>query len=127
MKFYPNNFGEDKFLAMFGGLHIELALWNTVGDFLEDSGLIAVLTELGVLTSGRADSVLKASHLTRTRRVHQETLLALSFPLNTLSQCKQWLVISHYRYLAWVKMISNHFLNMHSMFNHGESCSFFIK
>ena len=47
---YPDIFGEDKILAMFGGLHINLALWNTIGDFLEDSGLTAVLTESGVLT-----------------------------------------------------------------------------
>ena len=63
---------------MFGGLHIELALWKTIGDFLEDSGWTAALTESGVATAGKANSFLTASHLTRTRRVHQVTLLALS-------------------------------------------------
>ena len=63
---------------MFGGLHIELALWKTIGDFLEDSGWIAALTESGVATAGKSNSFLTASHLTRTRRVHQVTLLALS-------------------------------------------------
>ena len=63
---------------MFGGLHIELALWKTIGDFLEDSRWTAALTEPGVATAGKANSFLTASHLTRARRVHQVTLLALS-------------------------------------------------
>ena len=75
---WPHILGEGKFLVMFGGLHIELALWNTIGDFLEDSGWTAALTESGVATAGKADSFLNASHLTRTRRVHQVTLLALA-------------------------------------------------
>ena len=75
---WPEIFGEEKFLVMFGGLHIELALWKTIGDFLEDSGWTAALTESGVATAGKANSFLTASHLTRTRRVHQVTLLALS-------------------------------------------------
>ena len=75
---WPEIFGEENFLVMFGGLHIELALWKTIGDFLEDSGWTAALTESGVATAGKANSFLTASHLTRTRRVHQVTLLALS-------------------------------------------------
>ncbi len=64
---------------MFGGLHnIEMALWKTIGDFLEDSGWTAALTESGIATAGKANSFLTASHLTRTRRVHQVTLLALA-------------------------------------------------
>ena len=63
---------------MFGGLHIEMALWSTIGDFLEGSGWTAALTEAGVASVGKAESFLKASHLTRTRRVHQVTLLALA-------------------------------------------------
>ena len=75
---WPDIFGENKFLVMFGGLHIEMALWNTIGDFLEGSGWNVALTEAGVATAGKSESFLKASHLTRTRRVHQVTLLALA-------------------------------------------------
>ena len=31
-------FGEDKFVVMLGGLHIEMALWSTMGDLLRGSG-----------------------------------------------------------------------------------------
>ena len=75
---WPEVLGEGKFLVMFGGLHVEMALWNTIGDFLEGSGWIEALTEAGVASSGKAQSFLKASHLTRTRRAHQVTLLALA-------------------------------------------------
>ena len=35
---WPDTHGEDKFVAMFGGLHIVMAMWKTYGDFLEGSG-----------------------------------------------------------------------------------------
>ena len=41
---WPEIYGEEIFLVMFGGLHIELALWKTIGDFLENSGWTAALT-----------------------------------------------------------------------------------
>ena len=56
-----------------GGLHIEMALWNTVGDLLQGSGWTAALTEAEVASSGIADSFLKAAHLTRTRHAHHVT------------------------------------------------------
>ena len=65
-------------MVTFGGLHIEMALWNTIGDFLECSGWTDALSDVGVASSGTADSFLKATHLTRTRRAHQVTLLALA-------------------------------------------------
>ena len=47
---------------MFGGLHnIEMALWKTIGDFLEDSGWTAALTESGIATAGKANSFLTVS------------------------------------------------------------------
>ena len=64
-------------MIMLGGLHTEMALWNTLGDVLEGSGWTAALTQADVASSGTADSYLKATHLTRTRHVHQVTLLTL--------------------------------------------------
>ncbi len=75
---WPESHGERKHVVMFGGLHIEMALWSTLGDFLDSSGWTAALCEAGIATSGTADSFLHASHLMRTRHSHQVTLLALS-------------------------------------------------
>ncbi len=63
---------------MFGGLHIEMAIWNTFGDYLEASGWTTALTQAGIASSGTADSFLKAAHLTRTRHAHQVSALALA-------------------------------------------------
>ena len=35
---WPAVYGESVHVVMLGGLHIEMALWNTLGDLLEDSG-----------------------------------------------------------------------------------------
>ena len=64
---WPIGYGEDKFIVMFGGLHLEMAMWNTVGDLLDGSGWTTILTEAEVASSGIAQGLLKASHLTRTR------------------------------------------------------------
>ena len=70
---WPDTHGEDNFVAMFGGLHIEMAMWTTYGDYLEGSGWTNPLSQAGIASSG----FLKASHLTRTRHAHQVTALAL--------------------------------------------------
>ena len=64
---WPAVYGEEKFIVMFGGLHLEMGMWNTVGDLLDGSGWTGILTEADVASSGIANSLLKASHLTRTR------------------------------------------------------------
>lgn len=74
---WPATHGEDKHVVMLGGLHIEMAMWNTFGDYLEGSGWTTALTQANVASSGTADSFLNASHLTRTRHGHQVSLLAL--------------------------------------------------
>ena len=75
---FPDIYGEQHYVVMFGGLHIEMALWNTIGELLEDSGWTNALCEAAVANPGTADSFLKASHLSRTRHCHQITSLALS-------------------------------------------------
>lgn len=74
---WPLDHGETKHVVMFGGLHLEMALWSVCGDLLESSGWTAALTEAQIASSGTADSFLKVTHLTRTRHVHQVTALAL--------------------------------------------------
>ena len=74
---WPVMYGETVHVVMLGGLHTDMALWNTPGDVLQGFGWTAALTEADVTSSGIADSFLKATHLTRTRHGHQVTLLAL--------------------------------------------------
>ena len=64
---WENTHGEDKYVIMFGGLHLEMALWNTLGDLLASSGWTTALAEAEVATPGVAESFLKVSHLKRTR------------------------------------------------------------
>ena len=73
---FPDIYGEQHYVVMFGGLNIEMALWSTIGELLEDSGWTNVLCEAAVANPGTADSFLKASHLCRTRHCHQITASA---------------------------------------------------
>ena len=75
---WPQTHGESQFVILSGGLHIEMAVWNTYGDYLEGSGWTSVLTQAGITSSGTADSFLKAAHLTRTRHAHQISVLSLA-------------------------------------------------
>ena len=63
-----NTHGEDHFVIMFGGLHVEMTAFKVLGKWLSGSGWTDVLTNA---------SFLIASHLTRTRRAYQITATAL--------------------------------------------------
>ena len=81
--------GPNKFVVMLGGFHTEKAIWATIGDMLHSSGWVEAITDAGVTTSGRADSVLKSAHLTRTRYAHQVTLPVLHILLEEAYVCSQ--------------------------------------
>ena len=70
-------YGEENFVILMGGLHIEKAALSLVGDLLRNSGWVEVISEAGVFTAGRADAFLVASHITRTRYAHQVTSATL--------------------------------------------------
>ena len=74
---WPDSYGENKFVVMMGGFHVEQAALRTIGDWLRGSGWVAAITAAGVASSGVAESFLKASHVTRTRHAHQVTGAAL--------------------------------------------------
>ena len=74
---WPEFYGEDKFVIMFGGLHIEMAALKSIGTLLRDSGWTGALVEAGIASPGTADSFLTASSLTRTRQMHQITACSL--------------------------------------------------
>ena len=74
---WNNLYGETKFVIMFGGLHIEMAFLKLLGGWLERSGWTTALTDAEVASAGTANSFLKASSVTRTRRAHQITAISL--------------------------------------------------
>ena len=73
----PNSYGEDLYVIMLGGLHIVMAAWKALGKWLDNSGWTAALVQDDIATPGKADSFLKASHVSRTRHAHQVTSAAL--------------------------------------------------
>lgn len=68
---FPDTHGENIFCVLMGGLHIELATLRALGHFLEGSGWVHALVEAQVTTPGRGDSMITASHLSRTRYCHE--------------------------------------------------------
>ena len=80
---WPESYGEDKFVVLLGGLHIEMAILATLGYLLDGSGWTNVLTQAGIATPGTTDSFLKGAHVKRTRHAHQVTSSALSIMLRT--------------------------------------------
>ena len=74
---WPDHYGEDKFVAFFGGLHIELGFLKLTGEWLEGSGWTVALADANVATAGTAESFLKVTSVTRTRRAHQVTACSL--------------------------------------------------
>jgi hypothetical protein len=74
---WPDTFGEDKLVTMFGGMHIAMAAWKAVGTWMEGSGWTDAFTQAAVATSGKADSYHQAAHLMRTRYSHEVTAASL--------------------------------------------------
>lgn len=74
---WPQSYGEDKLLCMFGGLHIEKAALDMLGDILQGSGWTELLVQANIALSGTAESFLKAAHITKTRHAHQVTSCGL--------------------------------------------------
>ena len=76
---FPNSLGEDRFVVLLGGLHIEMALWSTLGGLLPGSGWPESLKEAGIVNSlAAATSFMKASNVMRTRYVHQVTYMVMN-------------------------------------------------
>ena len=88
---WPEKYGEDKLVVMFGGLHIEMAALKSVGSLLRDSGWTTALEEAGVASSGTAESFLVAASITKTRQAHQITVCSLNKLMETAysKYCKE--------------------------------------
>ena len=72
-------------------MHFESAALETVENLLESSGWTGAVVQACVPTFGKADSFLKAAHITRTRRAHQVTacVLQLAWKRHTKNMWKQ--------------------------------------
>ncbi len=92
---YPDTHGEDTYLIILGGLHIEMVALKCLGDWLNESGWTNALIQATIALPGKADSFLKGSHVTRTRHAHQVTaaclylLLVRAYQLYTESHSPQ--------------------------------------
>ena len=74
---YPDLYGEDRIVMMMGGLHIEMAIQNIIGKWLAGSGWTDIFLKAGVATAGRCESLLRSSHVKRTRYAHEVSVAAL--------------------------------------------------
>ena len=74
---WPESYGEDKFVVMFGGLHIEMVALKMLGYWLQGSSWVNALGQAQITMPGTANSFLRASHVVHTRRAHQVTAAAL--------------------------------------------------
>lgn len=62
---------------MFRGLHIEIAAFKAIGEFLDENGCVNALANTDIAGPGITESFLKVSHLAKARRVHEITAAAL--------------------------------------------------
>ena len=74
---WPESHGEQHFVFILGGLHIEMAALSVLGDWLEDSGWTSALIQVNIASPGVVNSFLKGSNVKRTRRAHQVTAASL--------------------------------------------------
>ena len=58
-------------------LHIEMALMNAIGNWIQGSGWVEAFVQANITTTGRIDSFLNGSKVKRTRYVHQLSLAVL--------------------------------------------------
>ena len=63
---------------MIGGLHLEVGGFGQIGKLLRESGWEKALAQAEVVTSGRANSVIHASHLKRTQFAHEVSVVPFS-------------------------------------------------
>lgn len=75
----PEKYGDDKIFVMMGGLHIEMATLKVIGQWLKGSGWTEALVEANVTTEGRANSMIQATHVSRTRYAHEVTYFSSNY------------------------------------------------
>jgi len=74
---WPQKYGEDKFVVIFGAFHIEQAWLRLLGKWMQACGWTDIMVECDIATAGVAESLLSVSHVTRARHAHEVTAAAL--------------------------------------------------
>ena len=91
---FPDFLEKDRFVVLLGGLHIEMALWSTLGDLILGSGWPESLKDAGIVNSLAAGMcLLKAVNVMRTRYAHQVTAALLDI-LRKKSLHQQWSIFN---------------------------------
>lgn len=125
---FPNLYGEDQVIMIMGGWNIEMAIQNMIGKWLVSSGWTEIFLKAQIATPGRSESLLKSSHVKKTRYAHESSLSALYILRNDayLQHKKDWtsgrLDISFKRvrpvpileYYHWNGMPTSQFRQMYS-------------
>ena len=75
---WPETHGEHAFVIMLRGLHIEMKFWGYDWRLCERFWQNCCSCRGSIASSGRAESILCCSNLTRTRHMHQVSALALA-------------------------------------------------
>ena len=74
---WPEEYREESFVIILGGLHIKMALLKALGDLLDGSGWTSELVQAEIATAGTSNSFLKAVHVKKTARAYQITSCVL--------------------------------------------------
>ena len=74
---WPSTTGERKYVVLMGGLHIEKAVLNVLGNWSDGICWVAIMAAANVTTEGIADTFQNGSRISRTQWAHQVTAAAL--------------------------------------------------
>ena len=74
---YPNNFSDNQYFAIFGGLHIEQSLLGIHGELIAGSGLAEILVVNDLSTIGVSAASLDISDIKQSRFCMQVSLCAI--------------------------------------------------
>lgn len=67
----PETHGQKDFVFVFGGLHIEMTMMKTIGDYIAESGWTTALLNAEIFTKGKIDNVIHGGQIKQARYAHQ--------------------------------------------------------
>ena len=80
---WPSMHGEEKYTVLKGGPHVEMALLNVLGNWLDGSGWLAIMAASNVTREGKADALQSGSQTLTVHCTHQVTPAAALFCLQS--------------------------------------------
>ncbi len=104
---WPATYGESEFLVMFGGLHLEMGMWNMLGDYLASSGWTTALCYEMITRSPTFqywNTILSLEELVLVFvRAHHEKKFSL-YVEALKSIVGYFFAFDHYNYARWVSV-----------------------